>query len=231
MALEQKELMTETTGDQFSVYKKVSMHERITAVFGTSAGAETLATCSPVGYNSSTGWYGAWVAPDAASIVIDLTGATAGSWSMTVDGVATGSLAWNVTAESVRTTLLGMGYVASVELAASVYTIVFDANAQIIEVPVLTGNVGAITGGTPTATVTAGSSSFGLDRIVGFVWPEEITLSATEQVNGVIMTQGRIAYSEIAATVDPGDVTDLDAALKSETLSRGIIVEDLVNIH
>lgn len=232
MALEQKELVTNSGSDVFAEYKRVSMHERIVAIMGTSAGAETLATCTPVGYNSTTEYFGAWVAPDPASIEIDTGGATGGTWFITVDGTSTGTFAYNATAAVVTATLLGMGYDATVELAAGVYTITFDADTQITIVPVLTGNVASLTGGSgEAATVTAGSSTYGLSTVVGFIWPDDVTLSATEQVATVIFSQGRISYTDIVATVDAGDVDALAAELQANALARGIIVEDLVKIH
>jgi hypothetical protein len=232
MALEQPELVTNSAADIFAVYKKVSMHERLVGVFGTSVGAETLETTSPVGFNSATEYYGAWVAPDPASIEVDTGGATGGTWVMTVDGLTTGTFAYNATAAVVAQRLLGLGYDATVALATGVYTITFDAAPQVSVVPVLTGSVASLTGGSGEAvTVDAGASTFGLSSIVGFVWPDEVTLSATEQVNGVIFIAGRISYTDIVATVAVGDVDALAAELKANALSRGIIVEDLVNIH
>lgn len=232
MATQIPELISTSAADIFANYKKVSMHERSVAVFGTSAGAETLATCTPVGFNASTGYYGAWVAPDPASVVIDIDGSTGGNWYITVGGISTGNFAHNATAALVKATLLGMGYDASVTLAAGVYTITFDAAVQLAAVPALTGNVASLTGGTaPTATVDAGASTYGLSSVLGFVWPDPVTLSATKEVQGVIMIKGRIALSDITATVASGDVAALTAELKANALARGIIVEDLVNIH
>lgn len=232
MATQIPEYKSNSATDIFANYKKVSMHERSVAVFGTSAGAETLATCTPVGFNASTGYYGAWVAPDPASVVIDIDGSTGGNWYITVGGISTGNFAHNATAALVKATLLGMGYDASVKLAAGVYTITFDAPAQLAAVPALAGNVAALTGGTaPKATVDAGASTYGLSSVLGFVWPDPVTLSATNEVQGVIMIKGRIALSDITATVASGDVAALTAELKANALARGIIVEDLVNIH
>lgn len=232
MALSQPELVQTSGSDIFAEYKGVSIHERIIAVMGTDAGASTLVTCTPVGFNSTTEYYGAWVAPDAASVEVDTGGATGGTWLITVDGIGTGNLAFNATATTVEATLLGMGYDATVALASGVYTITFDAAPQVAIVPVLTGDVTSLTGGTgEAATVTAGSSTYGLSSVVGFVWPDPITLSATEQVQTTVMTQGRISFTYIEPTVDSGDVSALQAELKANALSRGIIVEDLVNIH
>jgi len=235
MALSQPELVTYSADDIFAEYEQVSMHKRIIAIFGTSAGAETLSRCEPVGYNSTTGYYGAWVAPDPASLEVDTGGATGGTWGLTVDGIAIANtvLAYNATAAVVEATILAStGIVASVTLATGVYTITFDADPQITTVVVSTGDVTQLTGGTDeAATATAGTSTYGLHNIVGFVWPDEITLSATEQVQGTVMTQGRISYTYISPTVAAGDVTALAAELKANALSRGIIVEDLPNIH
>lgn len=232
MALSQPELAEYSGSDIFADFEQVSLHERIVAIFGTDASASTLSRCTPVGFNSTTGYYGAWIAPDAASIEIDTGGATGGTWFITVNGTSTGTLAYNATAAVVTATLLGMGYVATVDLTTGVYTITFDAQTQIANVPTLTGDVASLTGGSgEAATVTAGTSTYGLNKIIGFVWPDEIVLNATTQVQGTIMTEGRIAYSYISATVDSGDVAALATELKSEALARGIIVEGLANIH
>jgi hypothetical protein len=233
MATQQDELVTTSDADIFAVLKRVSMQERIVAIFGIDASETTLSTTQPVGYNSTTGFYGAWIAPDEASIEIDTDGATGGTWTMTVDGASAGDFAYNATAEDVRTTLLAMGYTVTATLATDVYTITFDADAQITTVPVLTGDVSSLTGagGSEAATVTDGSSSYGLHTVVGFVWPDEIELSSTEQVQKVIMTAGRIDYEDIQDTVDSGDLTALATELKDNALSRGIIVENLPQIH
>ena len=231
MALEQEELVTRSGSNIFADFPQVSMNDHITAIFGASAGAETLVRCAPVGYNDTTGFYGAWIAPDPATLVVDLTSATAGTFTVTADGVVTGNIAFDATAAAVEAALLAVGYVVSVTLATQVYTIVFDAAPQVAVVPVLTGDVTSITGGTPTATPAAGTSTYGLSTIVGFVWPDEVSLSATLQVHGEVMIKGRIAYSYIEAAVDAGDVTSLATELKNNALSRGLIVEDLPNIH
>jgi hypothetical protein len=232
MATEQKELVTNSAADVFADYKQVSMHERIPAIFASVASATTLAKCTPVGFNSTTEYYGAWVAPDPASIEIDIDGSTGGTWFITVDGTSTGTFAYNATAAVVTATLLGMGYVATVDLTAGVYTITFDAEAQITVVPVLTGDVASLTGGTtPVATVTAGASTYGLSTVVGFIWPDDVVLSLTEQVPGIVMSSGRIEYTDITPTVDAGDVAALAAELQANALSRGLIIENLEKTH
>ena len=230
MALQQKELVT--TGGSFPNPSRVSMNEHITAVFGSVAADETITYCTPVGYNSSTGYYGKWVAPDAASIEVDTGGATGGTFFITVNGVTTGDQAYNVTAAALTEVLRGMGYDATVALAAGVYTIAFDADAEIAAVPTLTGDVSSLTGGSgEAATVTAGASTYGLSSLVGFVWPEEIDLLAAGEVQGDVMTQGRIDFADIESTVDSGDVAALQAEIKRTALGRALIVEGVTNIH
>jgi hypothetical protein len=118
-------------------------------------------------------------------------------------------------------------------LETGVYTITFNVDQKDIEnVPTLTGDVTDLTGDTSSAaTVTAGTSTYGLNKLVGFVWPAEVQLSATTQTIGVVMTTGRIAYADITPTVDSGDVAALATEIKQTALGRGIIVEDLPNIH
>jgi hypothetical protein len=231
MALEERELVQTSASDIFANFEQVSMHDRIIPVFGTSAGAEELATCAPVGYNDTTDKYGAWVAPDPTVLVVTLTSATAGTFTVTVDGITTGTIAYNATAADVKAAILAIGVSTSVDLAAAVYTITFDADTQVANVPTVTGDVGSITGGSPTAVATAGTSTFGLNIVRGFVFPDPIQLSATLETQGTVMVQGRIDYSYIEPTVDVGDVDALKAELKRTPLGRGIIVEGLVNIH
>lgn len=233
MALEQKELVQTSGSDIFPVFEKVSMNDHITAIFAASAGAETLSRTAPVGYNDATGYYGAWVAPDPTTILLD-GGFTGGTFGLTVDGIVIANtvLAWDATAALVAATILSAtGVVATVVLAAGEYTITFDADTQVANLPTVDADITQLTGGTAAKTVTAGTSTFGLHTIRGFVWPDEVVLSATLQVHGEVMVEGRIPYASIAATVDAGDVTALAAALKSTMLGRSIIVEDLPNIH
>lgn len=219
MALDQKELVTSSAANVFAVYPQVSMNDQITGIFGTSTGAEELDYCTPVGYNESTGYYGAWVAPDPTVIHVEADGA------ITINGTATAAV--DVDADTpaiVKGKLLAIGIQASVTEDTDVFTITLDGDAQISVIPTVTvageGN-----------TVTDGTSTYGLHNIRGFVWPETVQLSATKQVQGQIMVSGRIPLRYITDTVDAGDVAALTAELKANALDRGLIIEDLVNAH
>lgn len=230
MAIGQQVLATFGSANSFPNQERVSMHERIIATFGTNAAAPLLAPCTPVGFNSTTGYYGKWVAPSAAKLVVNTGGATGGNFDFTVNGTAVADVAYNASAASIVATLRGLGYVATVTLASGVYTITFGDQKDLEIVPVLTGDITDLTGDTSSAaTVTAGASTYGLNKLVGFVWPTEVQLSTTTETLGVVMIAGRIEYSDIP--VASGDAAALATEIKQTALGRGIIVEDLPNIR
>jgi hypothetical protein len=234
MALEKKALVTTSDPNIFAVYRQVSMNDQITAIFGTSAGAEKLNYCTPVGFNGTTQYYGAWMAPAPTKLVVTIDGSTGGTWGLTYNGVvlANTTFAHNEAAALVKATLASRGINATVVLATGVYTITFDSDVDVSNLPTVSGDVTQLTGGTtPTATATAGTASYGTHVIRGFVWPETIKLSASVQVQGQVMVAGRIPYRFIAENVKEADLDALKAELKRTPLGRGIIVEDLVNIH
>ena len=107
MALEQKELITTSGSSIFAAFERVSMNDHITATFAASAGAETLERCSPVVYNDATGYYGAWIAPDPTTILLDGE-FTGGTFGLTIDGIVIANtvLAWDATAALVEATIL-----------------------------------------------------------------------------------------------------------------------------
>ena len=232
MALEPKTLVTYSDADIFAKYPQVSMNDHITAIFGSSAGAETLKRCAPVGFNSTTGFYTAWMKPDPVVATVDVKDSSEGDFKLVIDGVDTANFAYNATAEVVRTTLLGMGYSVTVTLESGVYTVTFGAEPQIVAVPVVTANVTGLGGGTgEEASVEDGTSSHGTHNVVGFVWPDPVKLHASKEVHGEVMIGGRIAYEYIAEVVPEADRATLAAHLKTNALSRGIVVEGLPNIH
>jgi hypothetical protein len=206
----------------------------ITVQFGTNASNLEMAKCYPVGYNSTTGLYAPWMAPDPTVLTVDTGGATGGTWGLTVNGIviANTTLAYNATAALVAATIkASTGVVASVELAAGVYTITFDAEPEIISVPSTAGDVTQLTGGSgEAATEAAGTSSFGTHKFQGFVFPNTVTLDDTDTVQGAVAVDGQIHIEEMTDLVDSGDV----AALTAEVKKRGLIaikVYGVANIH
>jgi hypothetical protein len=235
MALEQKALVEFGSANAFAELTKTSMNDTVTSTYGTNAAADLLARSTPVGYNDTIGYWGEWLAADPAILTVDIDGSTGGTWGLTVDGIVIANtvLADDATAALVQSTILAAtGIVTTVDLTAGVYTITFGADTQVANVPVNTGDVTQLTGGsTPTAVATAGASTFGLSTVRGFAHPEPIQLSTTLQVHGETMVEGRLPYADIAATQESGDLPALIIELKRTPLGRGIIVEDLPNIH
>lgn len=224
----------ESADDIFAVPKKVEMPQQKIWLFGAVAADETVPTAYPIGFNETTGNAAKWMAPDPTVLVVDLTSSTAGTWGITVDGIVIANtvLAFDATAELVAATIkASLGVIATVELATSVYTITFDAEAQVSNLPTVTGDVTQITGGTPTATPTAGTATLGTHKIKGIVWPEPIDLSDSGEKNGVCMVYGNVDFSEMEAVIASGDVTALKAACREEALPRGLNVQNLTQVR
>lgn len=69
-----------------------------------------------------------------------------------------------------------------------------------------------------------------VETIRGFVYPEAIVLDATNDVIGVVMTEGNIHYDDIA--LPTGEVeADLKAALQSGVKDRGFNIQGLINVR
>lgn len=148
----------------------------------------------PIGYNESTGNHGKWIAPDPSVFVVDIASRTGGTWGMTINTlvIANTVIAWNATAAVVAELLRVNGYNATVALDTKVYTITFDDPEQVKTIPsVLSGDVTQLTGGSAdaTATATAGTSTNGLNKVRGFVNPNQTQVGTeTGSVALVVLT-------------------------------------------
>lgn len=236
MAIQANALKTAAAADSIMTpNKRISVKDGQGSVqnvtFGNVTAAPLLAVCYPVGFNKTTGKFAPWSKPAAAKLVVDLTSAASGNWTVTAGGVTTGNIAYNATAVVVKAALAAIGYNVTVTLASSVYTITFDAETEVNVVPTVSGTVSGITGGSPTAVATAGTSTNGTHKIVGFVYPNDVQIHATNDVIGVIARKCQIAYAEIAALVASGDVTALETALKDGLFDKGIVVQGLTGVH
>ena len=233
MALEPKALTTESADDIFPVQKRVEMTQQKTWKFGQASADKELATCTPVGFNDSTGNAYEWVAPDPTVLVMN-GGFTGGTWGLTINGIVIANtvLAWNATAALVAATILAStGIKATVTLVGGVYTVTFDDEPELKALPTVTGDKTQLTGGTAAATTTAGTSTYGLHNIKGIVWPEPITVSDSGEVLGVVMVAGNVDYNELEDVVAVGDVTALKAACREDLLPRGLNVQNLSQVR
>lgn len=215
--------------------KRIIANNTLNVLFGPTASADVeMAACYPVAFNTNTGKYAPWIAPDPSKIVVDIGTNSGGTWGLTINGVVIANtvFAYNATAALVQATIRAYGYNVSVTLASGVYTITFDDDAEISVLPTVTGDVTQLSGGSgATATPDAGTATYNTHKIVGFVYPETITTDQTDDVIGVITQECEIAYAEIAALIGSGSLTALQAALKDGLVAKGIIVQGLVGIH
>jgi len=98
--------------------------------------------------------------------------------------------------------------------------------------------------GHPVAVVTSsgdwapldGNAATGEETILGFVYPDPIQLSATEEVLGQTMLGGDIHYDDVSGLGVGGSEIDatqgeLDAALKEDCRKVGIHVDGLVGVR
>lgn len=228
-----KTIPNESADNIFAVHKNVTMDQQKTWLFGAVGADETVPTAYPIGFNESTGNAGKWMAPDPTVALIN-GGFTGGTWGLTINGIVIANtvLAWNATEALVAATIkASTGVIVSVDLTAGVYTLTFDGDDEVTTLPTVAVDVSALTGGTPLATITAGTATYGRHNIKGIVWPEPIDLKAAGEVNGVVMVYGKVQYAEMSALVDAGDLTALQAACKTELLPRGLVVEELTQVR
>ena len=65
-----------------------------------------------------------------------------------------------------------------------------------------------------------------------FVWPNDVTLDASDNALGEIMVKGEIKkFSEIEALVEASDRAALLASCKDGLLAKGIVVRGISNIN
>jgi len=233
MTLKVDALATTPTADAYAVHKKVEMTQQKTWTFGAVAADKTLATCTPVGFNSSTGDAAEWMAPDPTVLLLD-GGFTGGTFGLTVNGIVIANtvLAWNASAALVAATIkASTGVIASVDLTAGAYTITFDAETEVTTLPTVDADITQLTGGTAAKTNTAGTATYGTHNIKGIVWPEPIDLDDTLEVQKVCMVAGNVDFDELEAVVAAGDVTALKAACREELLPRGLNVQNLTQVR
>jgi len=210
--------------------KRVNSWYEETVTFGTAASALDLATLTPAGLNKSTAKWGPWVAPDPTFLTVSLVSASSGNYTVTVNGVTTANIAYTATDADVAAALLAIGVTATSSTTTSVTTITITDLMLQATLPTVSGDVGSISGGSPTAVATAGTATNGLHEIRGFVYPNTATLSTTEDTLVVVSTSGEYGYADILATVDSGDEAALKIALKDALIAKGFHIQGLAGI-
>ena len=159
MTLNREPKQNFSTEDILTPNQRIVSENDINVTFAVTDSAAVLAVGYPVGYNESTGDHAPWMAPDATVSVITLTGATGGTFTITVNGATTGAIAHNATAAAVAGYLRGIGVTASVSLGTLIYTITFDGEAQVKVLPTVSADLAGITGDvTESVTVSDGTA-------------------------------------------------------------------------
>lgn len=165
----------------------------------------------PMGFNDSTGKHAPWMAPDPTVSVITLTGATGGTFTITVNGVATGALAWNASIVVVAAALKAIGFVATVALNTLVYTITFDGQAEIATLPTVSADLSGITGDlTEGVTVNDGTAQEASPTVLNISLGQDVPATGGDYT----ITYGGNTTSAIA-------IADNAAEIKAHILAIG----------
>ncbi len=211
--------------------KQIISEYDINVTIGLANAASVLGVGYPMGYNDSTGQHAPWTAPDPTVAVITLTGATGGTFTITVNSATTAVLAWNAAAAAVTAALKAIGYDVTTSLDTLVYTITFDGQAEINVLPTVTADLSGITGDlSEGVTVNDGTAQVASPTVLN------ISLGITVPATGGTFTvtydgneSGAIAYDASAADIQtailaigthaPDTVSVVRAGLSDITIS------------
>jgi hypothetical protein len=220
-----------------SVVAVATVGGTIVISFGAAAQLITLPTVSAdldglTGDTNPTAVATAGTAGVPTELEIDLGDVTGGTFTITVGASTTAAIAYNASAAQVVTAVGLISVTVTDVLADGVHTITFGAAAQLLALPTVSATLTALTGANADVfDITAGTASYGKHRIVGFVNPNPVILSDTDDVLGVICVKGVVSYAAIAELIDSGDITALQTALKNELIPKGLVIQGLAGIH
>jgi hypothetical protein len=209
-----------------------------------AAGSGTLEACTPVAYNTNTDKWVVWSDPvqEVTTITANATPATAGTFTLTVNGEVSATIAFDATAAAIQTALLNMAGIFPGDVVAVATTGVdlgdanavvtltwggqFDGAAPVVAITTtgLTGNAHAL------AEATAGVAHYESDIVRGFVYPDDIELDDTDDVLGQVMMAGRIHYDDIVLP-DGAVEAQLKEALRDGPRALGLIIEGLTQVR
>jgi len=140
MTLNAREHVTDAAANTLENHNEpIRSKYTINATFAPVATDGTvLSVCTPVGFNSTLGQFAAWMAPDPTTVVVNLSGASAGTWTLTVNGITTDTLTYAATAAQVLNALRDIGFIVTVTKVSDVVTITFDDDVDILTPPTVT---------------------------------------------------------------------------------------------
>lgn len=72
----------------------------------------------------------------------------------------------------------------------------------------------------------------GTDTVRGFVYPEPVTLDATDEVQGQILTSGRVDWNDVVKAVAGSyNEAELTAELQANAHGRGLFIKNLGGVR
>lgn len=135
-----------STNDILAPNERIVSELDINVTIPAASVATLLGVGFPMAFNESTGDHAPWIAPDPTVSVITLTGATGGTFTITVNNAATAALAFDASAAVVIAALKAIGYDVTVLLASLIYTITFDGENEIKTLPTVSADLSGVTG-------------------------------------------------------------------------------------
>lgn len=174
----------------------------------------------PIGKRTSDGEYGPYAGRANSQQTVSITGATAGTFTLTLEGQTTGTIAWNATASTVQTALEGLPsinpgdvVVTGGALPTTNVVVSFQGARTGQVVGALTIGSGSLTGGTPTvAQTTAGGpgATDGTQVLAGFLFTSiKSPASSSTDVVGVLFEHGKVIASKLPIAIDAAGIADV----------------------
>lgn len=203
-------------------------------------GSGTLAILTPMAMDKSTGFLEPWAPPVTEVTTITKTGTVSGgTYTITVDGVASAAIAYNASNATILAALTAMSNIGPEDVVLSgggaagvstgALTLTWAGRFKGQNIAVTTGS-GSLTGGGTydVAEATAGVDKLnGLGNIHSFVWPDAVTLDGTGEVLGNVLMSGTIHVSDIPL-VSPVLLTTLKTALREDSVrAKGFLFQGL----
>ncbi len=202
MVLDRRQQDNFGTNDILTTNKRLVSTLDINVTIGSANAASVLGIGYPMAYNENTSKHAPWMAPDPTISVITLTGATGGTFTITVNNATTAAIAYNATAAVVVAALKAIGYGASAVLASLIYTITWDSEELIKTLPTVSADLSGITGDIgESAAVSDGTAQIASPTVLN------ISLGITVPATGGTFT---ITYAGNASAAIAFDASALD---------------------
>lgn len=217
---------------------------------GILSGAPVLPHLTPLAYDEGAAEWAVWddtVAQEVYTITSNATPATAGDFTLSVDGETTAAIAFDATAAAVQAALEALSNIAPGDVvavqtagtdlgdASAVVTLTFGGAYSGVAV-VLTADFSGLTGNAHVLANPTDGSGSATDQIDGFLWvpnAEGQASSATGEVLVQVLRRGQVHHDDVPVpTTSSQSQAGLTAALKSQELRKlGLDIVGVAGIH